>query len=61
MWVLLIVMVSTIGVQHPVKFGGPPAPAYPSRAACEQAGDHVVEWLTQDHVVVSYQCKEVAR
>lgn len=56
MWTLLIVMVSTVGIQHPIQLHGPPT--YTDLATCRQAGADVVNWLTQDYVQVTYQCQE---
>lgn len=57
MFILTIVLSTTIGISHPVVLTG--KPYYPSLSECQQAGDQVVNWLTQDFVTVQYICEEV--
>lgn len=61
MYILIITLVSTIGVYHPIVLKGDPpqAQVYPSYGECMEAGEQVSDWLTQDHMKVVVACEEV--
>lgn len=59
MFILTIVLSTTIGISQPVVLTG--KPYYHSLQECQKAGDQVVNWLTQDFVTVQYTCEEVKR
>ena len=55
MYILVITLISTIGVSHPVILKGEKNP-YETYNDCVIAGEHVKEWLTQDFVKATYDC-----
>lgn len=59
MYILVITLVSTIGVYHPIVLKGDPPQTYPSYGECMEAGEKVIDWLTQDHMKVVVACEEV--
>lgn len=60
MYLLIITLYATIGAPYEVTLKGD-TPLYPTRQECEKAGEHVVNWLTQDFIHVKYECQEVPK
>lgn len=55
-WILVIIMVSTIGFPDEVRFSGKP---FLVLSECEQEGARLADWLTQDFQTVRWDCVPV--
>lgn len=58
MYLLIITLMTTVGIPHPVVLHGN-TPLYESYGECQKAGEQVQDWLTQDFVKVHYECRRV--
>lgn len=56
-WVLVIVMVSTIGFPDELQFSGKPFFIF---SECEQEGLRIANWLTQDFQTVKWDCVPIS-
>lgn len=57
MYILVVTLISTIGVYHPITLKGDPPVPYNSYGECVEAGEKVTDWLEQDHMKVIVECQ----
>jgi len=59
MYILTILLVSTLNMQSHAVLSG--KPDYPTLEACQHAGKDVENWLTQDFLTVLWTCTKKER